>query len=152
MRVVVFGAGAVGGHLAARRAAHGAAAGIEVAAVARGAQLEAMNQRGITLWIGEERASAPIRTTDRSETLGRQDVVLVTLKSSVLPAAASQLQTLIGPETTVVFAMNGIPWWDLDRLDDGGAPRPDLPSLDPSARLHRPAWRAGVVGCWVTSA
>jgi 2-dehydropantoate 2-reductase len=60
MRVVVFGAGAVGGHLAARLAAHGSAAGIEVAAVARGAQLEAMNQRGITLWVGEERTSAPI--------------------------------------------------------------------------------------------
>src|SRR5262245_62445829 len=111
MRVVVFGAGAVGGHLAARLAAHGPAAGLEVAAVARGAQLEAMNQRGITLWIGEERTSAPIRATDRPEILGRQDVVLVTLKSSVLPAAASQLSTLIGPETTVVFAMNGIPWW-----------------------------------------
>ena len=49
MRVVIFGAGAVGGHLAARFAAHGPAAGIEVAAVARGAQLAAMNQRGITL-------------------------------------------------------------------------------------------------------
>src|SRR5207302_1683043 len=82
-------------------------------AVARGAQLAAMNQRGITLWIGEERTSAPIHATDRPETLGHQDVVLVTLKSSVLPAAASQLQPLIGPETTVVFAMNGIPWWYL---------------------------------------
>jgi 2-dehydropantoate 2-reductase len=126
MRVVVLGAGAVGGHLAARLAAHGSAAGIEVAAVARGAQLEAMNQRGITLWIGQERTSAPIHATDRPETLGRQDVILVTLKSSVLPAAASQLQPLIGPETTVVFAMNGIPWWYLYRLDDGGVPRPDL--------------------------
>jgi ketopantoate reductase len=49
MRVAVFGGGAVGGHLAARLAARGPAAGIEVAAVARGgAQLEAMNQRGIT--------------------------------------------------------------------------------------------------------
>ena len=45
-----------------------------------------MNQRGITLWIGEERTSAPIHATDRPETLGRQDVVLVTLKSSVLTA------------------------------------------------------------------
>src|SRR5262249_60459376 len=124
MRGVVCGVGGGGGHLAARLGAHGPAAGIEVAAVARGAQLEAMKQRGITLWIGEERPSAPIHATDRPETLGRQDVVLVTLKSSVLPAAAAQLQTLIGPETTVVFAMNGIPWWYLYRLDGGGVPRP----------------------------
>ena len=92
MRVVVFGAGAVGGHVAARLAAHGPAAGIEVAAVARGAQLAAINERGITLWIGDERTSAPIHATDRPETLGRQDVVLVALKSSILPAAASQLR------------------------------------------------------------
>src|SRR4029077_13404975 len=97
MRVVVFGAGAVGGHLAARLAAHGPSAGIEVAAVARGAQLEAMNHRASTRWIAEERTSAPIHATDRPETLGRQDVVLVTLKSSVLPAAAPQLRTFIGP-------------------------------------------------------
>ena len=58
MRVVVFGAGAVGGLLAARLAAHGPAAGTEVVAAARGAQLAAMNQRGITLWIGEERTCA----------------------------------------------------------------------------------------------
>src|SRR5436853_261297 len=138
MRVVIFGAGAVGGHLAARLAAHGPAAGIEVAAVARGAQLAAMNQRGITLWIGEERTSASIHATDRPETLGHQDVVLVTLKSSVLPAAASQLRTLIGPETTVVFAMNGVPWWYLYRLDDGGVPRPDLSRLDPGALPGEP--------------
>ena len=79
MRVVIFGAGAVGGHLAARLAAHEPAAGIEVAAVARGAQLAALNDRGITLWIGEERTSVPIHATDRPETLGHQDVVLVTL-------------------------------------------------------------------------
>src|SRR6267378_621130 len=132
MRVVVFGAGAVGGHLAARLAAHGSAAGIEVAAVAR--------------------TSAPIHATDRPETLGRQDVVLVTLKSSVLPAAASQLQTLIGPETTVVFAMNGIPWWYLYRLDDGGAPRPDLSRLDPGGVLQRAVGLERVVGCMINSA
>jgi len=110
MRVVVFGAGAVGGHLAARLAAHGPAAGIEVAAVARGAQLEAMTQRGITLW------------------------------------------TLIGPETTVIFAMNGIPWWYLYRLKDGGVPRPDLSHLDPGGVLERAVGLERVVGCMINSA
>ena len=152
MRVVVFGAGAVGGHLAARLAAHGPAAGIEVAAIARGAQLEAMNQRGITLWIGEERTSAPIHATDRPETLGHQDVVLVTMNSSVLPGVAQQLRPLIGPETTVIFAMNGIPWWYLYRLKDGGVPRPDLSHLDPGGVLERAVGLERVVGCMVNSA
>jgi len=60
MRLTIFGAGAVGGHRAACLEAHGPAAGIEVAAVARGARLETMNRHGITLWIGEEGTWAPI--------------------------------------------------------------------------------------------
>ena len=145
MRVVIFGAGAVGGHLAARLGAHGPAVGIEVAAFARGAQLEAMKQRGITLWIGEERTAASINATDRPETLGHQDMVLVTMKSSVLPAVASQRRPLVGPDTTVVFAMNGIPWWYPYGLKDDGMPRPDLLSdrrADRRARTSPGALRA----------
>ncbi len=152
MKIVIFGTGAVGGHLAARMAAHGPAAGIEVTAVARGAQLAAMRERGITLWIGEDRTTAPIHATDRPETLGHQDVVLVTLKSSVLTEAAPHLQTLIGPETTVIFAMNGIPWWYLYRLEDRGVPRPDLSRLDPGGVLERAIGLERVVGCMINSA
>ena len=93
MKIVVFGAGAVGGHVATRLGAGAAAAGIEVAAVARGAQLAAIRERGLTLWIGEERYAARIHATDRPESLGTQDVVFVALKSSVLPDAAPALQS-----------------------------------------------------------
>ncbi len=103
MKIAVFGAGAVGGHLAARLGAGAAAAGIEVSAVARGAQLAAIAERGITLWIGAERYSSPIRATDRSETLGVQDVVFVALKSSVLPTAAPGIVPLLGPDTSNRF-------------------------------------------------
>src|SRR5581483_1036073 len=82
MRIVVFGAGAVGGHLAARLAAEGPGVGIEVAAVARGAQLAAIRDRGLTLHIGDQRFSGKLRATDRPEELGHQNVVIVTLKSS----------------------------------------------------------------------
>ena len=111
-----------------------------------------MQQRGITLWIGEERTSAPIRATDRPETLGHQDVVLVTMKSSVLPGVAQHLRPLIGPGTTVIFAMNGIPWWYLYRLKDDGLPRPDLSHLDPGRVLERTVGLERVVGCMINSA
>src|SRR5688572_13193305 len=103
MKIAIFGVGAVGGHVAARLGAGAADAGIELSAVARGAQLAAIRQHGITLWIGEERYCTPIRATDRPETLGVQDVVFVALKSSVLPAVAPAMAPLIGPETSVVF-------------------------------------------------
>src|SRR5205814_7519758 len=152
MKIVVFGAGAVGGHVATRLGAGAAAAGIEVATVARGAQLAAIRERGLTLWIGEERYAARIHATDRPETLGTQDVVFVALKSSVLPDAAPALQTLIGPETSVIFAMNGIPWWYLYRCPDNGLPLPDLSRLDPGGVLARSVGLERVIGCMINSA
>jgi len=78
MKTTIFGAGAVGGHLAARLGA----AGAEVAAVARGAHLAAIQERGLTLHIGDETHHARIRATDRPAELGPQDLVIVTAKSS----------------------------------------------------------------------
>jgi 2-dehydropantoate 2-reductase len=147
MKTTIFGAGAVGGHLAARLGA----AGAEVAAVARGAQLAAIQERGITLHIADERYHARIRATDRPETLGRQDLVIVTVKSSVLPQMAASIAALVGPDTAVVFAMNGIPWWYLYRLD-GGGPRPDLSRLDPDGALAREIGCERVIGCMINSA
>jgi 2-dehydropantoate 2-reductase len=152
MKIVVFGAGAVGGHVACRLGAGAARAGIEVAAVARGTQLAAIRERGLTLWIGEERYTARIHATDRPETLGVQDIVFVALKSSVLPEAAPDLQPLIGPDTSVIMAMNGIPWWYLYRCPDSGVPRPDLSSLDPGGVLARSVGLEQVIGCMINSA
>src|SRR5260221_7450464 len=132
MKTTIFGAGAVGGHLAARLGA----AGADVAAVCRGAQLAAIRERGITLQIADERYHGRIRATDRPESLGKQDLVIVTAKSSVLPQLASSIATLIGPDTSVVFAMNGIPWWYLYRAA-AAAPKPDLSRLDPDGALAR---------------
>jgi 2-dehydropantoate 2-reductase len=152
MKIAVFGAGAVGGHVAARLGAGAAEAGIEVSAVARGAQLAAIKERGITLWIGEECYTTRIRATDRPETLGVQDVVFVALKSSVLPAAAPAMAPLLGPDTSVVFAMNGIPWWYLYRCPETGVPRPDLSRLDPGGVLQRTVGLERVIGCMINSA
>jgi 2-dehydropantoate 2-reductase len=146
MKTTIFGAGAVGGHLAARLGA----AGADVAVVARGAQLAAIRERGISLHIADERYHAHIRATDRPETLGPQDLVIVTLKSSVLPEAAGSIATLVGPETGVVFAMNGIPWWYLYRAD-GTGPTPDLSRLDPEGTLAREIGHERVIGCMVNS-
>jgi 2-dehydropantoate 2-reductase len=152
MKITVFGAGAVGGHIAAKLGVGGPAAGLEIAAVARGGQLAAMQERGITLWIGDERYDARIRVTDQPQELGPQDVVIVTLKSSVLPEVARDIATLLGPETAVIFAMNGIPWWYLYRLDDNALPRPDLSRLDPGGILANTIGLERVIGCMINSA
>jgi 2-dehydropantoate 2-reductase len=147
MKTTIFGAGAVGGHLAARLAA----AGADVSAVCRGAQLAAIRERGITLHIADERYHARVRATDRPETLGPQDLVIVTAKSSTLPEMAASIATLIGPDTSVVFAMNGIPWWYLYRAETI-APAPDLSRLDPAGALARKIGHERVIGCMINSA
>ena len=152
MKITVFGAGAVGGHIAAKLAAFGPAAGLEVAAVARGAHLAAMRTNGLVLWIGDERIAAPIRATDRPAELGTQDLVIVTLKSSVLPGAAVEIASLLGPETAVIFAMNGIPWWYLYGLADNGLSRPNLAQLDPGGVLAATIGFERVIGCMINSA
>ncbi len=152
MKIVVFGAGAVGGHVAARLGAGADAAGIEVSAVARGAQLAAIAERGVTLWIGAECHCARVRVTDRPESLGVQDVVFVALKSSVLAAAAPGIAPLIGRDTSIVFAMNGIPWWYLHRCPENGLPPPDLSRLDPGGVLARTLGLERVIGCMINSA
>ena len=115
MRICVFGAGAVGGHIAAKLAARGH----DVSVVARGAHLDAMRERGITLIHGDEKIHGRVRTTEP----GLQDFVFVTLKANALGAFAAAAPGLVGKETGVVFAQNGIPWWYGIGLS-GERPRP----------------------------
>src|SRR5258708_22089428 len=109
MKIVVFGAGAVGGHVATRLGAGADRAGIEVAAVARGAQLAAIRERGLTLWIGEECYAARIHVTDRPENLRVQDVVFVAPKSAVVPEAPPGLPTLNRPRHNRHLPVKGLP-------------------------------------------
>jgi 2-dehydropantoate 2-reductase len=134
MRICVFGAGAVGGHLAARLAA----AGHEVSVVARGAHLEAMKARGVKLLHGDEVIHGRVQTTN----IGVQDAVIVALKATALASFADAAPPLLAPDTAVVFAQNGIPWWYAE----------DMESLDPGRRLARAVPRASVVGGVVYSA
>jgi 2-dehydropantoate 2-reductase len=81
-----------------------------------------------------------------------QNVVFVALKSSTLTDAAPAMTPLLGPATSVVFAMNGIPWWYLYRCRDNGLPRPDLSRLDPGGVLTRTIGLERVIGCMINSA
>ena len=86
MKLCVFGAGAVGGHIAAKLAA----AGNEVSVVARGAHLEAMRSRGLKLLHGDQTIIGRVRAAETARELGPQDAVFVTLKANLLPAFAEQ--------------------------------------------------------------
>jgi len=120
MKICVFGAGAVGGHIAARLAAAG---GSDVSVVARGPNLAAIRKNGLRLILGDEEVVSRPKASDRPAELGPQDFVLVTLKANALGAFAEACAPLLGPSTAVAFVQNGIPWWygrEIERLDPGG--------------------------------
>lgn len=105
--ICVFGAGAIGGLLAGRLAASGA----DVSVVARGPHLAAMQAEGLVLLSGGERLVAHPRVADDPASLGPQDFLILTLKAHGLAPALPQLRPLVGPQTVIVAAINGIPWW-----------------------------------------
>src|SRR5690242_20324376 len=108
MKLCVFGAGAIGGLMAAKLAAKG---DVEVTVIARGPHLEAMQATGLTLRSEGAETVIPVRAVASASEAGKQDYVVVTLKAHSLPGAAKQMQPLLGPDTAVVSAVNGIPWW-----------------------------------------
>jgi 2-dehydropantoate 2-reductase len=109
MKIAVVGAGAIGGYLGARLAG----AGDEVTFIARGAQLAALRERGITLIEedGNEVHAREVRALESVREAGPQDAVLLTLKAHQVGAIAPELEQLCHTETTIVTMQNGIPWW-----------------------------------------
>ncbi len=132
MKVCVFGAGAIGGHLAVRLARGGA----DVCVVARGGQLAAIRQHGLKVITSKGELDARVRASADPAELGPQDAVLVTVKAPALPAVAATIAPLLGPDTKVAFVMNGIPWFYFHAIG-GALEGRRLPKIDPSDALWR---------------
>jgi len=107
LKVCVVGAGAIGGYLAVGLAR----VCEEVSVVIRGANLQAVRAHGMKLLIDGREEVARLRATDRMAEFGVQDVVVLAMKAHQLAPVVTEVGTLIGPQTLVVTAQNGIPWW-----------------------------------------
>jgi 2-dehydropantoate 2-reductase len=142
MRICIFGAGAVGSHFAVRLAL----AGQDVCCVMRGPHLEAVQARGLTLRVGDAEFSARIKASDNPAVLGAQDLVISTLKANSLASLVTGLPPLLGDDTAVVFAQNGIPWWYDIGLPPDHPPPPDLGFLDMSGQLRSVVSRERIIG------
>jgi 2-dehydropantoate 2-reductase len=142
MRICIFGAGAVGSHFAVRLAD----AGHEVSCVIRGPHLAAMKSKGLTLRVGDKETHAKVRASDDPATLGPQDLVISTLKATGVASLASGLKPLLGPDTPVIFAQNGIPWWYDIGLPADHPASPDLAFLDPGGALRAAIPKARIIG------
>lgn len=135
----MYGAGAIGGHVAARLVDAGTST---VSVVARGPHLRAIQEHGVRLRTGgREIVARPAMATDDPRTLQPHDLVVVTLKAPALPEHAGAIARLLAHRGVAVFVTNGIPWW----WNHGGSEEP-LPLLDPEGRLWRELGAERVLG------
>jgi 2-dehydropantoate 2-reductase len=142
MKICVYGAGAIGAYMGAQLAL----AGADVSFIARGAHLAAMQKNGVRLQLeGAERVVHVKCTADPRE-LGPQDYVIVALKAHSVPGVVDAMQPLIGPQTAIVTAVNGIPYWYFYR-HGGVFAGTMLDSVDPGAKQWKALGPERAIGC-----
>lgn len=145
MNICIFGAGAIGGFMGAKLAR----AGADVSLVARGPHLAAMKENGLTL-IDEsgERFTVPVTAAEDPADLGPQDYVVITLKAHSVPPVVDRMQPLIGENTTIVSAVNGVPWWYFHKLG-GHFEGTRLAAVDPGDTQWNGLGPERILGCVV---
>ncbi len=144
MKICIYGAGAIGGLFGAKLAR----AGEDVALIARGPHLEAMQSKGLRLIGGSEDFTVPVKATSVPAEAGPQDVVIVALKAQAVPGVVDGMQSLLGPQTAVVMAVNGLPWWYFYRLEGPWRDR-RLVSVDPTDKQWQGIGPQRAIGCVV---
>ena len=144
MKSCIFGAGAIGGFMGAKLAE----AGADVSLVARGPHLAGMRANGLTLIEDGEKRSVSVNATENPSDLGPQDYVIVTLKAHSVPPVVGKMAPLIGPETTVVSGVNGVPWWYFYK-HGGALENTKLKTIDPGDAQWTGFGPEKVLGCVV---
>ena len=144
MKICIFGAGAIGGYLGAELAR----TDCDVTLIARGPHLEAMRANGLTLLIGEEKRQVNINCTDDPASIGPQDYVIITLKAHSVAPIVDQITPLLGTNTAVVTAQNGILWWYFYGLP-GPWENYHPESVDPDGKIWRAIGPERAIGCVV---
>jgi 2-dehydropantoate 2-reductase len=143
-RICIYGAGAIGGWIGSGLAR----AGCNVSVVARGATLDALQLHGLRLHQGGCVTSQAVASSAAPTDLGVQDLVVLAVKAPSLPEVARQIAPLLGPDTIVLTAMNGVPWWFLQGFG-GMLAGQRLTSVDPTGALAQAIEAQHIIGCVV---
>jgi 2-dehydropantoate 2-reductase len=144
MKICIFGAGAIGGYLGAKLAAHGT----DVSLVARGAHLDAMRTNGLRLIEETGETNVSVTASSDPQDLGEQDYLLITLKAHSVPPMVEKMVPLIGKHTTILSCVNGVPWWYFYKFD-GELEGTQLESVDPAGAQWNGFGPEKVLGCVV---
>ncbi len=143
-KIAIVGAGAIGGWMGV----HLAQAGAQLSVLARGDTLAALQKNGLQLHQGGAPHTVPVLVSNNAAALGVQDLVVISVKAPALASVAAQVGPLIGPDTVVLTAMNGVPWWFLHGFGGPVAGR-SLDSVDPGGTIARALPAPHIIGCVV---
>ena len=144
MKFCIYGAGAIGGYLGAELAL----SGNQVTLIARGPHLKAIQKNGLTLVKEGESKTVDVSCTDDPTQAGPQDYVIITLKAHSVSGIVEQMLPLLGPDTPLVTAQNGIPWWYFHKLQ-GSWEGHQLESADPGGKIWKTLGPERAIGCVV---
>jgi 2-dehydropantoate 2-reductase len=144
MKVCIYGAGAIGGWMGVKLSQ----AGCAVSVVARGATLDALREHGLRLVESSETQAVQVQASDKPDALGEQDLVIVAVKAPGMTAVAHHIAPLLGNDTIVLTAMNGVPWWFCDGLK-GEFAGARLASVDPDGSIAAAIPAERTLGCVV---
>lgn len=145
MKICIFGAGAIGGLVGTKLALAGDA---EISLIARGPHLEAMRARGLILKNDDGETTVKVNATHDASVLGRQDFVFLALKAHAVPGILASLAPLLGPDTAVVTAQNGLPWWYFYK-HGGEYEGRRIEAVDPGGDIWRTIGPERAIGCVV---
>ncbi len=140
-KIAIVGAGAIGGWMGV----HLAQAGAQLSVLARGDTLAALQKNGLQLHQGGTLHAVPVTASKDAAALGVQDLVVISVKAPALTSVAAQVGPLIGPDTVVLTAMNGVPWWFLQGFGGPVAGR-SLDSVDPGGTIARALPAPHIIG------
>ena len=145
-RICIYGAGAIGGLMAAALAEVGA----DVSLVARGPHLAAIKQNGLTLRRNGEAKTYQLAASETPDELGTQDYVIISLKANAIPKIVDKMQPLLGPQTAVVSAVNGLPWWYFHHANtETKLDNKPLEAVDPGGNIWQKIGPHRALGCVV---
>jgi 2-dehydropantoate 2-reductase len=139
-KVCIVGCGAIGGWLGAGLAR----AGCQISVFARGSTLAALQSNGLRM----DAEQHPVKASADAVELGVQDLVVIAVKAPALRDVARQIGPLIGPQTMVLTAMNGVPWWFFQGFG-GALVGTQLQAVDANGEIAAAIPAANVVGCVV---
>jgi 2-dehydropantoate 2-reductase len=144
MRIAIVGAGAIGAWLGVRLAN----AGFDISVLARSEALAAIRRHGLRLVADGTTHTTLVKASDRAADLGVQDLVVLAVKGPALVSVVPGMFPLLDSATTVLSAMNGVPWWFFHGLP-GPMMDTSLDSVDPAGVVSRTLPPAQVLGCVV---